>query len=154
MIKFQGEISDKNKKFFINKIKIMLFLSFFIPSLLILIPFIILVFIDSILYLSVVVFLILFPLIFLVIKNKYYEDMLPNEIIINDNTIICVGEKFRYEMEFTDISKIIDYGDCYKILFKIPCNNQSFICQKDLIVDGSIEEFEIIFKNKIRKKNK
>ena len=51
MIRFHGELSKKNKKIFVIKIKILLFLCFLLPSFLMIIPFIILVFTNSLIYL-------------------------------------------------------------------------------------------------------
>lgn len=151
MIRFYGELSKENKKIFVIKIKILLFLCFLLPSFLMIIPFIILVFTNSLIYLLPILLFIFIPIVFLIIKNKYYEDMLPNEVIIKDNIIISIGVKFKYVKEILNISKVVDYGDCYKIFFKFPHKNQSFICQKDLIVEGSIKDFEKLFAGKIKK---
>lgn len=53
--------------------------------------------------------------------------------------------------ETANINKVIDYGDCYKLVrdLKTGC-----IIQKDLIVEGTIEEFEELFQDKIVRKLK
>ena len=54
--------------------------------------------------------------------------------------------------ETENIYKVIDYGDCYNILLNriaIGC-----IIQKNLIVEGTIEEFEELFQDKIVRKLK
>ncbi len=40
------------------------------------------------------------------------------------------------------------------VIFYLPNFNRRFICQKDLITEGTIEEFEEIFKDKIVRKTK
>ena len=53
-----------------------------------------------------------------------------------------------------DIKKVVDMGDFYKIYFYFPHKSNLFVCQKDLIIKGTIEEFEELFSAKImRKKN-
>ena len=45
-------------------------------------------------------------------------------------------------------------GDFYKIYFYFPHKSNLFVCQKDLIIKGTKEEFEELFSAKImRKKN-
>ncbi len=50
------------------------------------------------------------------------------------------------------IKKVIDEGDCYHIIYAEYSN--SIICQKDLLVQGTLEEFEEIFKDKLVRKIK
>lgn len=51
--------------------------------------------------------------------------------------------------ETDNIKKVIDYGNCYKLVrnLKTGC-----IIQKDLLVEGTIEEFEELFQDKIVRK--
>ncbi len=51
------------------------------------------------------------------------------------------------------MKKITDEGDWYQIIFYFPHKVGDCICQKDLITEGSIEEFENIFEGLIVKKN-
>ena len=39
-----------------------------------------------------------------------------------------------------------------KIFFIFPYKSQRFVCQKDLLVQGTIEEFEAVFEGKIVRK--
>lgn len=53
--------------------------------------------------------------------------------------------------EIENIKAVMDYGDFYKIVRSLKAN---CIIQKDLIVEGTIEEFEELFHDKIvRKQN-
>ena len=56
--------------------------------------------------------------------------------------------------EVIDVKKVIDKGNFYIILFYFPHKDVNFICQKDLIVEGTIEEFEELFEGKIVRKIK
>lgn len=51
------------------------------------------------------------------------------------------------------IKKVVDYGGYYLLLVTRWDASNSIICQKDLLVEGSIEEFESIFAGKIQVKN-
>lgn len=44
-----------------------------------------------------------------------------------------------------NIKKVIDYGDWYCLIFKYGDVTNSFICQKDLIVKGTLSDFETLF---------
>lgn len=48
------------------------------------------------------------------------------------------------------IKRVLDEGDCYYIIYSDL--NNCIICQKNLLIEGSIEEFEKIFQNKIKRK--
>ena len=80
------------------------------------------------------------------------KKMMTNLVVINDRTVVCESEADYKETEIEDIKKIVDYGDFYRIVFYFPNLNARFICQKDLITQGSIEEFEERFSDKIIRK--
>ena len=56
-------------------------------------------------------------------------------------------QKFKVK----NIKKIEDYGDWYYIRFKFDIT-ASVVCQKNLIVEGTIEDFEKLFADKIIRK--
>ena len=101
-----------------------------------------------------VITLLLLPLLSLLTPAKSILDLtMPQQVVINKDDIKSIGEKFNYQNDIEQIKKINDYGDWYQLYFFYPYKNQTYICQKDLIVDGSIEEFEERFKDKIVRKN-
>ena len=153
MIKFQGEISQDISEIIIKKIKLMLFLCALFSCLLVSIPFIIISIKKDTTFLIMVAYLMFIPFIILLIKNKHYKNLLPNEIIIFDNSIISKGLKFKYTKAIYNILKIVDYGKFYQFIFKFPYKSQNFICQKDLIVEGTLSEFEEKFKDYIVRKD-
>ena len=151
-IVFEGELSVKNKKYFIKQLKIIIFLCWLISSWIVAIPFILLTIFNDKIFIYFSLLLLLFPFIFLIIKNKHLEDMLPKKVIIYKDLMISFVKNAKYEEVFDNISKVVDYGDCYKIYFKLFYKNQSFICQKDLIKEGTLDEFENLFSNELIKK--
>lgn len=88
------------------------------------------------------------------INKKYRERICPNSIVIMDDVITSSGEYIFQERRIKDIKKIDDYGDYYRIWFCIPYQSPVFLCQKDLIVEGTIAEFEERFADYIVRKTK
>ena len=76
----------------------------------------------------------------------------PKRIYTEDGYIICVGEKYEEYKEIADVEKVIDYGDFYELLFPFGKISDKFICQKDLLIKGKLEDFESLFEGKIRRK--
>ena len=59
--------------------------------------------------------------------------------------------KNYFERKPEDVKKVLDYGEFYEFRFYFPwCFG--VICQKDLLVEGTIEEFEQFFDGKIVRK--
>ena len=51
------------------------------------------------------------------------------------------------------VKKVLDYGEFYYIMVNRFDFNNGVLCQKNLITEGTIEEFETIFKDKLVRKN-
>ena len=47
------------------------------------------------------------------------------------------------------VSKVIDAGEWYYVIFKLGDVSTAFVCQKDLITTGTLEDFETLFADKI-----
>lgn len=93
-------------------------------------------------------FFILFPGI--AIREKEMIKNLPVRVTIDEDTIRRYGENDFYASEdLTDLKKVLDMGNWYQFKFYFPHKDIAFICQKDLIVEGTIEEFEELFKDYI-----
>ena len=98
------------------------------------------------------VFFTLYPIIFtkIALKNTY-----KSIVVDNDDKFIYINFKKKFDnhtfsIRFDEITKVIETEEYYyiKTEFKI-CG---YVCQKDLITEGSIEEFEEIFNDLIVKK--
>lgn len=76
------------------------------------------------------------------------------EVSIQAEVIYIKYGKYEAIRNISDIKTIIDFGQGFYFKFKFPHKCIYCFCQKDLIVSGSIEEFENIFKNKIVRKIK
>ena len=75
---------------------------------------------------------------------------MPNRIVFDfdKDTIFYSSEKNKDSFNISQIEKILDYGNFYHLIFE-PVPDSYYVLQKDLMVKGTIEEFENCFKDKI-----
>lgn len=155
MIIFNGEISNKSKNYLLRCNKIGGFISGLVPAIIILVPIIILTIVSNWAYAIAIPFIIAFPFITSIPcskKNRY--QIYPEEIKIFDEQIFCTNSKYNLMRELSQVRIIKDYGEWYHIQFDFPHRDIHFICQKNLIVQGTVEEFEKLFEGKIVRKLK
>ncbi len=155
MIDFNGEISGDCKKFLINrhrvlqiKAQLITFTVFSIPTILLAIlwrPMIALFMIPVSL---VLIFAILPP------TKQDQKTFVPKRVYIdlNERTIIQISEKAERFHMIEDVWQVEDYGEWYYFIFKLESRDHYFICQKNLLISGSIEQFEELFAEKIIRK--
>lgn len=104
--------------------------------------------------LTIVALLIDIALFFVPPRSIVFK--LPKKILIQEKMIIESLEidgdiiyKHSYDIKY--VKKIIDYGQWFEIKWK-KFFTKRIICQKDLLVNSSIEDFETKFKNIIIKR--
>ena len=74
---------------------------------------------------------------------------LPVEVRITEDYVTGVDKKGRKSCYgVNEILEIIDMGTWYRLKFNLKLN-PNIVCQKDLLVEGTLEEFEEIFKDKL-----
>ena len=66
-------------------------------------------------------------------------------IEIEDGVLFLDNNVARITRSVDDVKRVKDYGSYYVIDFMFPSKSIDFICEKALLVEGSIEEFEKIF---------
>ena len=152
MIQFSGNISEKCKKY-IHKKAMMKWLYFAmftailmgIPSILVL------------LFWDIAFFVVFTALVIAygrVLSFLTKNDQLPHIIEIENGEIYAEMSNGAATRNYDDIKKIVDYGEFYDIIFYFPNKVLNCICQKDLIKEGTIEDFEELFKDYIVRKYK
>ena len=89
----------------------------------------------------------------LAVSNKKILARCPNRITIEDEKIVCDGSvEVEYcSKDILDVKKVLDYGSFYFIKFYFD-GSTLYLCQKDLIVKGTIEEFEELFADRLVRK--
>lgn len=154
MIEFNGYLTGASKKFLFKKI-INCFQYSTIFAFTMVLPFIFLLVKTfealSILYIYFAAFLCL--MIVYRIIPKVGKSTIPKRICITDNKMVCITDDFTEKRSVELVKKVYDYGEFYFISFyfgKISCY---FICQKSLLTQGTIEDFEKLFDGKIVRKN-
>ena len=79
--------------------------------------------------------------------------IIPLRIVISDDrTIASHGEKFHLICSIDDVTMVVDMGEWYHISFGKMLGSGRFVCQKDLLVQGTIEDFEKMFEGKLIRK--
>ena len=153
MIVFKGALCKTCEKFLARKYSKLQFLSSIIPASLVSVLFVILAFATYPLMALGTLWFMGWPFILarLSLSKKEIEKIAPKEIYINveDETIGVVSKVSRREHSISAVKQIIDYGEWYDIVFYMGDKDISAVIQKDLIVNGTIEEFEQLFKDKI-----
>ena len=150
MIVFEGQISGKCKEGVLRRGAKHSFIGGLITAILFAIPTVVLAFkIDLIILLF---FIVLVPFPFLAAippKEKHYPMVFPSKITIDIQTgeMTTQSSQFYAESSIAEVVKILDMGEWYHIYVK--SKDGRFICQKDLLTNGTLEEFEEFFKDKI-----
>ena len=156
MIVFYGEFSEESKKYllkdnaFINFVAgIMGFLIFSIITLIIAAIF-------DFWWLAWFLFLYVFVALITCLspyinKEKTIQALMPKKISINGKFIYYELSNTTIEKSLKKVRKVIDYGKFYLLKLSFP-QIGGYICQKDLLIQGTIEEFETIFEGKIVRK--
>ena len=150
MIIFEGQISGKCKKEVLRKGAKSSFIGGLITSIIFTIPTVIFALKINLIILLFLLVLIPFPfLAALPPKEKYYPMIFPSKVTINTQTgeITTQSSQFYAESSIDDVVKILDKGEWY--LFYVKSRDGRYICQKDLLITGTLDKFEKIFKDKI-----
>ena len=163
MIEFKGDVSKETKKL-IRRLDLFMPLFVFGIPVLMLFVFIVMpvfslqqfaiIFIENLwLYLSVfaggvAVFVLSYFLIPITENIPLCIQIAP------DGTITTQNHKKQYIHEMDDIMYVKDLGDHYCIAVRgYLLERGRTLCQKDLLTQGTLEEFEEIYKDKIKRKS-
>ena len=155
MIEFNGYISGSAEKRFIQK-SIILGQNILLITLTIFLPGIIFVAIKFHLWLLIVLYgamYIIFPLAARIPQSKKEQKaMTPKKIYVEEGYIICITDKHEETKSIEDVEEVIDWGEFYELVFPFGNVSNNFMCQKDLLTTGTLEEFEALFEDKITRK--
>ena len=146
MIIFKGEISQECKNFIKRRQRFFALIKFVILFLALSLPVIFFALIINYWIFISLSFIFVIAVIDLKLDKSFKA--IPNKIEIDESFIQASSKNYTVSMEINDIIEVIDMGTWYDFKFNLKVNNL-FVCQKDLITQGSIEEFEQLFKDKI-----
>lgn len=158
MIEFQGILSNRCKKFIIDTSWKLGFITVIIVCIPIMALSIVLAYMYDWIYLLILIPVALF-ISFVALKpgtkayrklfgnnGKIFDGSLAWNIVIDGITISAEGINRSETRYLNDVKKVVDLGEWYKIYFCFPHKSNLFVCQKDLITQGTLEEFEAMFK--------
>lgn len=156
MIEFNGYLTDKAKDFYLTdcvKTKRTVLLVLFLAVLPAMVFNSLLLFknpIILILYLIIAAVFIILP----GIKSNSAKNLktLPNKVYCSGAEVTSVSDNVTVTKSVNEAKTVIDYGDFYIIKFAGFKTDEKFICQKSLLAGGSLEEFEKLFADKIKRK--
>ena len=157
MIVFDGYLTGNAYKYFINKVitnesKVMIVLLLFtFPA------FLVFSIKTNTLIPGMSSLFILTALSPLFVKSCYTKKtqkrMNLKKIVINveDGDIKSISDKTIVCNYISKVKEVRDYGEYYDIVFPLIHLTSVFVCQKNLISKGSLEEFERVFEGKIKR---
>ena len=155
MIEFNGYISGTAQEFFLKKSrKILQKLILFAVILLLPIFCIIAYQTKYWLLLGTYCTLIMAVLLFLRIPKrvKNLQNVLPKKIYTDEEYIVCVADQYVEHRKISDVKQVIDHGEFYELIFPLGKISDKFICQKSLLVKGTLASFENMFEVDVLKK--
>ena len=92
--------------------------------------------------------------IFLIVSQPFKKDV-PKlcstklTILLKKGIMITHTHEQAYTRSISAVKRVLDVGNGYVFSFQYKDRNPYFHCQKDLISEGTIEQFEELFKDKI-----
>ena len=152
MIVFEGKLSEQSKKAINKNLTLLKFVSMIITSVIVAIPITFLVIKDDLIWVVGYAFI---PVLLiggsLPVPKKNEHLFCPTRILIDSsrNELFVILNYNKITRHFDDVVSVKDFGEYYKIKFKFPHKSIYFLCQKDLIVQGTLEEFETLFQDKL-----
>lgn len=154
MIEFNGYLTNSAQKHFLKRARA-LTRNILSISLLLLLPAIVAFSFYSNLWIILKIYCVI-PILFFILlyipkSKKEKTSIMPKRIFTEDEYIICITDKCEEVKKICDVKKVKDFGEFYEIVFPLGKVSEKFICQKELLSKGSLEEFESMFEGKIEK---
>lgn len=154
MIEFNGELTGNAKKYYMKR-NISFWRKFTLfGSLIVCVPLAIFSVIKHMPILFCISCVVLLCAYFSPCLIKIVKGVMPEKFYIEEDIISCDIGGQSESIFLEDIKEIHDYGEFYSFMFTNGQYTPHFICQKDLLSKGTIEEFESLFKGKIIKVEK
>ena len=160
MIEFTGRATGEAEKFFVKSSREVGYFAMGFAFAVLFIPMIIVV-LNTHLWVILIGYVIMCALIFLGLfippTKKELNRLMPHRIFIEEEEkeyIVCQNDIQEEYSLIADADKLIDYGEFYYVHFPMGRKTNMFICQKNLLTKGTLEEFEALFEGKIERKVK
>lgn len=147
-IEFSGYISGVSEKRYWKK-SVQLGQNVLLVGALCLLPVVIAIKISIMypIYLSII--LASFALVRIPKSKKEKQALLPNRIYIEDDAIVCRTNSGEEQRWIDDVKLVREFDEFYELVFPFGKASIRYICQKNLLTQGSLDEFEALFEGKI-----
>jgi hypothetical protein len=155
MIEFKGELTGKAKKFLLKEqVKVQAIASSLSASIFS-VPLIL-----AAIYWDITMLFMLIPLAFFVVVSflpadkKAQKEFVPKRVFVDlkDEVIVSQCENTERFHMIDTVKRLEDYGEWYYVVFQYSDRDMCFVCQKSLLTQGSLEEFEGLFEGKIERR--
>ena len=87
--------------------------------------------------------------------NATQEEYIPLRVVISETGAITqYTQRSEHISSVDEVKKVIDYGDWFVLICPSPTGlgRREIVCQKDLLLQGTIEDFIKLFDGKITRK--
>lgn len=155
MIEFKGEISKECQNYIRKKEVIFWTLLGVIMSIILIIPIVILgIFWNYAMFIALIAPGIYLTFFCVAPWLRNIRNRIPLRIEIHEDDMFCDTREIPVHRSVSQVKKVVDMGDWYDIIFYFPHKYMFFICQKNLLLQGTIDEFEGLFPDKIKRISK
>ena len=97
-------------------------------------------------YLAMLPFL---NLVVLLCQPSKKKPMMPGAILIDNEYIEYQSQQATVCRNISDVKVVRDYGEFYDIISYFGKGSDFYVCQKDMLSRGTLEDFEKLFEGKI-----
>ena len=95
------------------------------------------------------IWLMIFLSAYIPLSTKEKEKIIPRRVFIYEGVITSVSNKQQVSNSLDKVKEVLDCKTYYEIVFGLGESGVGFICQKDLLSQGTLEEFEALFEGKM-----
>lgn len=155
MLEFKGYVSGASEIWYHKKKNYIFDIKLFLYALFLILPGVGILILGikkgkwAILVLYVIVFIVI-PLLIPICRSKNRKATTPKRIFTDGEIITCITDISTETHYIKDVKLLKDHGEFYELVFPFDKGSKNFVCQKNLLVGGTLEDFEMIFeKNNI-----
>ena len=98
---------------------------------------------------SIIIILINFSPTNRLLRFRICPHIIINETELSNERLYNTGEMGTTIKPINKVKKVLDCGEAYYIIFRFGDISNAWICQKSNIINGTIEEFEVLFQQKL-----
>lgn len=152
-IEFKGNVDGKTKKFIINQLNKIPIIIASVLAVIIIGAFALFYFVgkmDLLIFCGAIVVALTLVAIMVFAKPASRPNMYNEHVIISDTLVSWLSSDSYREKDISGVLYVEVYAEFYHIVFE---DADDCICQKRLLTQGTLDDFETLFNNKLIKTN-